>query len=218
MVQLNLQGLHQPNKIVKKILIASTNPGKISEIKIGLQQLKKLGIKLLTLSDVGVEREPEENGKTFQENSLIKAKFYAKITDMSVIADDGGLVIPYLNNEPGVKSKRWMGRDATDQELIDFTLSNLRGCTGSKRTAYLETCLCFYDPKTDQIVFESEKIFGEIADSSTSKRVAGFPYRALLIVEKYNKYYDKLSSEEHKQVNHRLIALKRLTKRIVNLI
>lgn len=204
---------------MKKILIASGNPGKITEIKIGLQELKKQGIKILTLNDVIVgDNQPEETGKTFQENALIKAKFYASLTHLPVISDDGGLIIPYLNNEPGVKSKRWMGRDATDLELINHTLYNLRGCTGSKRTAYLETCLCFYDPQTNKVIYETEKISGHISEVPSSKRTAGYPFRAVFIVDEYNKYYDELNEEEHQQVNHRLKALKRLTKKIRNLI
>ena len=204
---------------MKKILIASTNPGKITEINIGLQILKKHGVDIFTLSDVIVgEDQPEENGKTFQENALIKAKFYAQLTKLPVLADDGGLVIPYLNNEPGVRSKRWLGYDASDQKLIDHTLKKLQGTKGKERSAYLEVCLCFYDPETDKTIFEKEKITGHISETPTKKRVAGFPYRALLIVDKYNKFYDELTKEEHMKVNHRLKALKRLTKRITDLL
>jgi len=204
---------------VKKILIASANAGKIAEIKIGLQELEKQKIKILTLNDVKVgESQPEETGKTFRDNALIKAKFYGDLTHLPVVSDDGGLVIPYLNNEPGVKSKRWLGREATDLELINHALHNLRGCTGIKRTAYLEVCLCFYDPQTKKVIYETEKILGHIAKIPSSNRIAGYPYRAIFIVDKYNKYYDELTKEEHQLVNHRLKALKRLTKRMENLI
>lgn len=204
---------------MKKILIASGNPGKITEIKIGLQELKGLGIKTLTLNDVKVgESQPEETGKTFRDNALIKAKFYGDLTHLPVISDDGGLVIPYLNNEPGVKSKRWMGREASDLELINHTLHNLRGCTGKQRIAFLETVLCFYNPQTNKIIFETEKITGHISETPSEKQTPGYPYRAVFIVDKYNKYYDELTEEEHQLVNHRLKALKRLTKRIKDLI
>ncbi len=204
---------------MKKILIASENPGKITEIKIGLQKLKNFGIEVLTLNDVKVgETKPEENGKTFQENAFIKAKFYADLTHLPVVSDDGGLVIPYLNNEPGVKSKRWLGHEASDEELINHTISHLRGVILAKRKARLETCLCFYDPKTKKIIFETEKIAGHISESPSKKITAGYPFRAVFIVDKYNKYYDDLTQEEHQRVNHRLKALKRLTKRIKDLI
>ncbi|MFA6512775.1 MAG: non-canonical purine NTP pyrophosphatase, partial [Patescibacteria group bacterium] len=148
---------------MKKILIASTNPGKITEIKIGLKELKNQGIEILTLNDVIVgEKEPQETGATFQDNAFIKAKFYADETQLPVISDDGGLVIPYLNNEPGVKSRRWLGYDASDQELVNYTLKRLHGVKLFDRKAYLEACLCFYNPQTNDTVFESEKILGSI--------------------------------------------------------
>lgn len=204
---------------MKKILIASTNPGKITEIKIGLQELEIRGIKVLTLNDVKVgESQPKETGKTFQENAFIKAKFYADLTHLPVVSDDGGLVIPYLKGEPGVKSRRWLGYDASDQELVDHTLKKLQGMRLSDRNAYLEACLCYYDPQSKTIIFESEKIFGHISEAPVPKIIPGFPYRALLVVDKYNKYYDELTEDEHQQVNHRLIALKRLTKKLKNLI
>ncbi|MEK7634118.1 MAG: non-canonical purine NTP pyrophosphatase [Patescibacteria group bacterium] len=204
---------------MKKILIASTNPAKIVEIKFGLKGLQKQGIEILTLNDVKIgDSEPEETGKTFQENSLIKAKYYANLTHLPVLSDDGGLIIPYLNNEPGVKSRRWLGRDASDEELIDHTLHNLRGCTSPKRTAYLETCLCFYNPQTNELIYETEKIKGRIAEKASGRLTNGYPFRALFIVDEFNKYYDELTEKEHHQINHRLKALKKLTKRIENLI
>jgi len=204
---------------VKKILIASTNPGKIAEIKIGLQELEKQGIKALTLNDVIVgDDQPEETGKTFQENAFIKAKFYADLAHLPVLSDDGGLIIPYLNNEPGVKSRRWLGFEASDQELVDYTLKRLNGVPTLKRKAYLEACLCFYDPDKNIVIYETERISGHIAEVPYSERVPGFPYRDLLIIEKFNKYYDELTKVEHQEINHRLIALRRLTKKIENLI
>lgn len=204
---------------VKKILIASTNPGKTSEIKFGLQELKKQGIEIITLNDVVVgEDEPVENGQTFEENSFLKAKFYSDLTGLPAIADDGGLVIPYLNGEPGVRSRRWLGRSASDEELVDYTLKRLQDVARKDRSAHLEMSLCFYDPKTKKNVFETEKILGHISETANKKRVAGFPYRAVFIVDKYNKFYDDLTKEEHDLVNHRLIALKRLTKKIEDLI
>jgi len=209
-------------KSMRKILIATTNQSKLKEIMIGLKELEGFGVKLLNLNDVGVEKEPEETGKTFQENSEIKTKFYGRLTSLPTIADDGGLIIPYLDNAPGVKSRRWPGYEASDEELINYTLSNLRGCTGSKRIAYLETCVTFYlpsgHPQGDQTIFEQEKIKGHIAKKPTGRPTNGYPFRGLFIVDKFNKYYEELTEEEHQHVNHRLKALKRLTKRIKDLI
>jgi len=203
------------NLKMKKILIATTNKAKLEEIKNGLKPLLKQKIKLLTLTDVGVEEKPEESGKTFCENAKIKAEFYAQKTGLPTLADDGGLLIPYLNNEPGIKSRRWLGYEASDEELINYTLERLKNVPKEKRTAYLQVCLCFFDPKTKKIFFEEEKIEGFIAKKPSGKATFGYPFRALFIVKKFNKYYDELTSKEHQQINHRLIALKRLTKKIL---
>lgn len=204
---------------MKKLLIATTNPGKIIEIKIGLLELEKQGVVILTLNDVMVgEGKPDETGKTFLENARIKARFYAKASNLPVISDDGGLIIPYLNNEPGVKSRRWLGYAASDDELVNYTLTRLKGVSGRDRKAYLEACLCFYNPDTEATVFEVEKIAGTISETPFPKRTPGFPYRDLLVVDEFNKYYDELNLVEHAKVNHRLKALKRLTNKIRNLL
>lgn len=199
---------------LKKILIATHNPGKIAEFKRGLKKLSDRGIKIVTLKDVGVEDKPEETGKTFKENALIKAKFYSQKTGLPALADDGGLVIPYLKGEPGVKSARWLGREATDQELITNTLIRLKNAKNKQRKAYLELFICFYDPDKNKQIFANTKINGHIANRPNHVVIKGFPYRALLIIDNYNRYYDDLTENEHKTVNHRLLALKKIVKNI----
>lgn len=196
------------------LLIATHNHAKIKELKFGFRNFKKTGLKILTLADLKIKDKPDENGKTFKENAGIKAEFYADLTNLPAIADDGGLIIPYLNNEPGVKSRRWLGYEASDDELINHTLSHLRGGIRANRTAYLETCICFYNPMTKKTVYEQEKIRGLIADKPYRHWERGYPYRALFIVEKLNKYYDELTEKEHLQINHRLKAVRKLIAKI----
>lgn len=195
---------------VKKVLIATTNPAKLKEIRQGLTSLEKKGIKILTIKDLKIKEKPDESGKTFKENAKIKAKFYGNLTRLTTIADDGGLIIPYLNNEPGVKSRRWLGYDASDEELINHTLNKLKKLPKEKRVAYLETCLCFYFPQKNVFLFQQEKIKGYIAEKPSKKRIQGYPFRALFIVKRFNKYYDDLTEKEHQKVNHRLKAIKKI--------
>lgn len=199
---------------MKRLLLATHNKAKLEELKLGVKELVKNGVKILTLNDVGVEQHPQENGQTFCDNAKIKARFFAYLTGLPTIADDGGLIIPYLNNEPGVKSRRWLGYEATDEELINHTLLHLRGVKKANRTAYLQTCLCFFYPKSNRLFCEAEKIEGAVAEKPSGKVTEGYPFRALFVVDKFNKYYDKLTEKEHKEINHRLIALKRLIKKI----
>ena len=218
---------------MKQLLIATTNPAKLEELKIGLRELENLGIKLISLNDVGVEKYPEETGKTFQENSLLKAKFYGKLTSLPTVADDGGLIIPYLGNGPGVRSRRWPGYETSDEELINYTLLHLKGVKLADRTAYLETCVTFYSevhprgviqdkplshPGGETIFSEQEKIKGHIAEIPTGRPTNGYPFRALFIVDEFNKYYDELTPEEHDKINHRLKALKRLVNKILSVL
>ena len=203
---------------MRRLLLATHNPAKLVELKEGLKELELEGIQLVSLNDVGVEKEPEETGETFRENSELKARFYAALTGLQTVADDGGLVIPHLGGGPGVKSRRWPGYEASDQELIDYTLLHSKDAAGKQRLAYLETCVTFFDPETKQILFEQEKIKGHIAEKVVDRPTNGYPFRGLFIVEKYNKYYDDLTPQEHDDINHRFIALKRLTKRIKDLI
>lgn len=199
---------------MKQILLATTNKAKLEELTLGAKPLIDLGIKILSIKDLKIFQEPEETGATFEENSKLKAKFYGNLTNLPTIADDGGLMIPYLDNEPGVKSSRWLGREATDQELIDYTLLRLQDAKGIDRTAYLQTCLCFYDPRNKQLLCETEKIKGQIAQKSSDRPTHGYPYRALFIVNQYQKYYDELTEKEHQQINHRIKALNRLISKI----
>lgn len=197
-----------------KILIATHNPGKLEELRKGLSGLEKKGVKTVSLKDLSIDLEPQETGETFQENSLLKAKFYANLAALPTIADDGGLGIDILKGAPGVKSRRWPGYQASDQELIDYTLLHLRGVTKANRTAYLQTCITFFDPQTQTVFSETEKIEGLIADVPSTRRTGGYPFRALFIVKKFNKYYDDLSEKQHEEINHRLKAVRRLAEKI----
>ncbi len=197
-----------------KILIATHNPAKLLELRHGLSKLEEKRIKIVSLQDLSINVEPKETGRTFQENSLLKARYYAQLTKLPTIADDGGLGIYVFNGEPGVKSRRWKGYEASDEELINYTLEKLKPFRGNDRSAYLQTSVTFYDFQTKIIFSETEKIEGYIAKRSSGRPTEGYPFRALFIVKKFNKYYDELTVEEHEEVNHRLIALKRLSKKI----
>ncbi|MGA2968005.1 MAG: non-canonical purine NTP pyrophosphatase, partial [Candidatus Levyibacteriota bacterium] len=95
-----------------RLLIATKNQGKVGEFK---EFLKDLPFEIVSLKDISIKEDIEENGKTYQENSQKKALFFAKLTSLPTIADDGGIEIVALNNDPGIKSRRWLGHEATDE-------------------------------------------------------------------------------------------------------
>ena len=93
---------------MKKLLIATTNPGKLSEIN---RFLGDLPVELVGLKDAGITDAVEETGSTFEENAILKAKYYCKKSGLPTLADDGGFEIDALDGQPGVKSHRWIHRD-----------------------------------------------------------------------------------------------------------
>lgn len=203
-----------------KILIATFNKGKQQEHrKILLSLAKKTGkdLSAFLLEDLGIKDRVEEAGETFAENSLLKAKFYFERSKIPTIADDGGLEIPILNNEPGVLSRRWLGYNATDEELINFTLEKMASFKKKEeRKANLVVCITYYDGKNT--FQETAKIEGELSNQINSNYIKGYPFRALFIVSGLNKYYDQLTPEEHNQYNHRKKALNKLFHKITKLI
>lgn len=190
-----------------KLLIATFNPGKQAEFKRILTQLDT-NLNLVFPQDFGLKDDLKETGKTFAQNSRLKTDYYFKQTQIPTIADDGGLEISVLHGEPGVKSRRWLGRRATDQELINYALKKLKSHKTSQRQAFLTTVVTFYNGKRHWQ--EKRSISGHIAKKARKTRSPGYPFRDLLIIDRFKKYYADLSESEHQQVNHRQKALKAL--------
>src|SRR3989304_9704190 len=101
---------------MKKLLVATTNVGKLKEIS---NFLSDLPLEIVSLSDIGIVDDVKEVGKTYKENSQIKALFYAKKSNLPVISDDGGLEIEAFGGAPGINSKRWLGKGSTEQDIIN---------------------------------------------------------------------------------------------------
>lgn len=118
-----------------KIIVASNNKGKIEEVKSILKDYE-----VLSLSEAGINIEVEENGKTFSENSKLKARAVSKLTDEIVLADDSGLEVHALNDFPGVETHRFLGEDATDEDRNNYIIKQLEGKEGNDRAA---TCVTY---------------------------------------------------------------------------
>ena len=173
-------------------------------------------IQLLFVDDLFIKKDPEETGKTFLENARLKAHYFANISGLPTVADDGGIEIDALSGAPGVHSKRWLGREATDTELIAHTVKKMEQIDSAKRTAQFTVCLYYYNPITQYEISVTESLKGHITLTPSGLAQKGFPYRALFIVDQYNKYYDELSGAEHEKVNHRLRAVHKLLPLITN--
>ena len=195
------------------LLIATHNPAKKQELKGGFASLSvETGHapSLQFLDDLHITNDPEETGKTFLDNARLKAEYFANLSGLPTVADDGGIEIDTLGGAPGVHSKRWLGRDATDEELIQYTLDRLENIPLEKRTAHFRIVLYYFNPISKRFFSSTASLDGKIALKLGPKAQKGFPYRALFIVDQYNKYYDELTEQEHNAVNHRLLAIQKL--------
>lgn len=195
---------------MKPIVLATHNKAKLRDLMQGFEPLTKHGYTIHTLSEFNIADEPDETGKTFQENALLKARYYAAKCGMAAIADDGGLTIDALNGEPGVYSRRWTGHTASDEELIAYTLERMKDIPEEKRSAHMGTCLCFYDPSTQKHMTVTESIKGTISRVANPSWTKGYPYRAVFMVDEYKTYYDNLTADQHARINHRLKAIAKL--------
>ena len=154
-----------------------------------------------------------ECGKTFEENAIIKAKFYLAKTGIPVIADDGGFEIDALGGAPGVRTHRWKypDRDNGDEELIAYTLEQMKDIPSGKRGAQLRVVLALAIPG-HEILTTEESVRGIVAGAPSQFRTKGFPYRSLLYLPTIRKFYidDELTSKENEAYNHRKKALEKL--------
>lgn len=191
---------------MKKLLIATTNKGKLQELK---QFLSDLPIELVLLSDIGIADDVEETGDTYKENSQKKALFYAKKSGLLAIADDGGLEIDELDGAPGVRSRRWLGYEASDEVLLNHLTSIAKNL--SNRRAWFKTVVSLALPN-GKVWSVSGEVEGIIAKNPHVKILKGYPYRSFFYLPKIKKYYheDELSEDEQKLYNHRYKAIEEL--------
>ncbi|RJR28418.1 hypothetical protein C4564_05550 [Candidatus Microgenomates bacterium] len=199
---------------MQKLLIATTNPGKLSEYK---EFLDDLPFELVSLSDIGITQKAPENAKTFADNAKIKALFYHELSHLPTIADDGGFEIAYLSGAPGVRSHRWIhkDRDATDDEIIAYVLEEMHDVPDAKRGAQLRLFLSFAH-QGDIIMTVEDQVGGIVAHKAHAHYHPGYVYRSLLFFPEINKYYDELTQAEMETYNHRKRAVKKLIPIIKN--
>ncbi len=181
-----------------KILLATQNPGKINEYKKYLKYGPNLEI--ITLSDLNITDTIDETGRTFKENSLLKAKFFAEKTELQTIADDGGLEILALNNKPGVLSRRWPGFYADDKTLIEYTLEQMKNIPKEQRQAQMVAGLTFYDPNENFYQYFEAKIQGYIIDELPETYIPGLPFRSIFFLPQFNKLWQDITEEEEQEL------------------
>lgn len=205
----------------KKILVATTNPGKMAELSAMLDG----DVEFVSLADFSGIDEVVEDGATFADNSAKKAIGYAQATGLWTIADDSGLCIDALGGAPGVNSARFSGEKLPGQErtLIDHrniakVLELMAGVDEAKRTARFVCHICLASP--DKVLIEAEgKLEGVITEQEKGEN--GFGYDPIMFIPSMGKTAAQLTPDEKNSISHRgnaVAKLKPLLKKLIEAI
>jgi XTP/dITP diphosphohydrolase len=190
-----------------KLIFATHNEGKIREMK---KILAGLPWEILSAKEAGIEEEPAEDGATFADNALLKAKFVADRTGEWTVADDSGLCIEALNGAPGVFSARWAGDDAAGEEKANKALKELGDLPEEKRGAYFESSVALVSPSGEHWIFTG-RAHGKITTERQEKiSRPHLPYDAIFIPEGFTTTFGEMTDEEKNALSHRGQAFRQL--------
>ena len=190
---------------MKKIILATRNKGKVHEI---MDKLKNYPIEITYLKDYPEIKEIEENGKTYQENAIIKSKTVSNITGLPALADDSGLEIDYLNGNPGIRSSRW---GSSDSERINKIIKLLKNTTVEQRNARFVSVMCLF--VSNNKYFSSGICSGKITLSPKGSH--GFGYDPIFVPNGYERTFAELGNNIKNKISHRAIALEKIVKIII---
>lgn len=190
---------------MSRLLIATHNHGKLRELQDAVVPYVD---EVVTLDELKIFDEPVEDGETFEENSLLKANFYWRRSNIPTLADDGGLEIDALGGKPGVHSRRSHGRRLSDEELRLEILRLLQGIPEDKRTAQLRTVVTLRVSQDQN--FQAELSHQGIIRESNLPIDPGYPFRAIFWLPELKKFYSQLTPEENQRLNHRRRAVEKL--------
>lgn len=194
---------------MKKIIFATSNEGKMKEVRMILSDLN---VEVLSLKEAGINVDIVEDGKTFEENALIKAETISKYTDAIVLADDSGLEVDFINKEPGVYSARYMGEDTSYHIKNASIIERLAEAEGEERSARFVCVIAavFPDGSTKTTKAAIEGLIGY-----EEKGENGFGYDPILYVPEFDMTTAQMSSELKNSISHRGKALEMMKKEII---
>ena len=186
-----------------RLIIASSNKGKINEFQKILSDFECIPQSVFNINDV------EETGKDFEENAILKAKNAFTKTNITSIGDDSGLIVPAINNEPGLYSARYAGVNVTDCDNRNKLISKLKVKNLESTYAYFFCCIVAVGIKSqNEIIVCDGKIEGEVRTIERGEK--GFGYDPMFYPKGYSESFAELSSLEKNKISHRGIALKKL--------
>ena len=185
----------------QKIVFATGNEGKMREVRLILQDL---GFPVLSMKEAGVSLDIEENGTTFAENAMIKARAVWEKTGGIVLADDSGLVVDYLGGEPGVYSARYLGEDTSDEIKNQAIIDRLADAKEEERTARFVSAIAAVLPDGSELVTEGT-VEGLIAHEPAGN--GGFGYDPIFYLPEYGVTSAEIPIEKKNEISHRGKAL-----------
>lgn len=198
---------------MKKIIFATGNQGKMREIR---SILSGLQAEILSMEEAGITTDIIENGRTFEENALIKARAVASAVsgeeDVVVLADDSGLEVDYLDKEPGIYSARYMGEDTSYEVKNQNIIDRLEGVPKEQRTARFVCAIAAVFADGESCITR-ETIEGYIGWKPAGKN--GFGYDPIFYVDEYNCSTAELSAEAKNKLSHRGKALRAMKEKLV---
>lgn len=186
---------------MRKVIFATSNEGKMIEIR---DILKDLEIELLSLKDIGFNADIEENGETFEDNAIIKARAVAELTNEIVLADDSGLEVDYMDKAPGVFSARFMGENTSYDIKNQFIIDQLATAKADERSARFVCVIACVFPN-GEVITRRATIEGVIAEQITGSN--GFGYDPIFFVPEYGCTTAQMPSEVKNEISHRGKAL-----------
>lgn len=198
-----------------KVLVASGNAKKLAELEAVLAELGIEGIELVSLKDISAYPEPVENGLTFAENALIKAREGARQSGLACVADDSGLAVDALNGMPGILSARWCGRHGDDPANNDLLLAQTTDIEDEHRGAAFVSCCALVTPDGQEFMAEG-RWKGILLRAPQGE--GGFGYDPIFApADAPGKSAAQLTPEEKNTRSHRGRALRELAPRIAEL-
>ena len=192
----------------KRMIFATTNEGKMKEIRMILADL---GMEILSLKDLDINVDIEENGKTFEENAIIKAKAISELTGEMVLADDSGLEVDYMDKAPGVYSARYLGEDTPYSIKNQTIIDNLKDAEGEERSARFVCAIAAAFPD-GKVLTTQATIEGYIGYEERGTN--GFGYDPLLYVPEYDMTTGQMEPEMKNKISHRGKALELMKEKL----
>ena len=189
-----------------KLVFATTNPGKVAEIS---AILADLNIEVISSAEAGITDEIIEDGRTFSENAKKKALITAERTGLPAISDDSGICIAALDYQPGVYSARWAGPDASEDDIVKFSLEKMKDVPPLRRQAFFECAACLAKPDGSHWLFIG-KVDGSIAAEPRGRMRPGLAYDVIFIPAGFDQTFGEMSDADKNRLSHRGLAFAKL--------